>query len=167
MTKKRSTFPVLILIFTLISACFGAATMGPAVTTGTFTPSAALGAQETFEGLRQAMRACPGTFIMERGNLLLMAWPRGTAYAFAIIGKDGSAGADLTGLRVSTLSISAMVKSLEEGGWRYILPAAVPSTIAKALGMLSVEMALTSMRAMPSIFLIPLWIMEPTPVEVQ
>lgn len=167
MTKKRSTFPIVILILTLISACFGAATMGPAVTTGTFTPSAAIGAQETFDGLRQAMRSCPGTFIMERGNLLLMAWPRGSSYAFAILGKDGNTGADLTGLRVSTLSISSMVKSLEDGGWRYILPAAVPQAISRALGMLTVEMALTSMRAMPSIFIIPLWIMEPTPVEVQ
>ncbi len=167
MTKRRSTFPILILIFTLISACFGAATMGPAVTTGTFTPSAALGAQETFQGLRAAMSCSPGTFIMERGNLLLMAWPRGAGYAFAILGKDGATGKDLTGLRVSTLSIAAMLKSLEQGGWQSILPAAVPSTIAKALGMLTVEMALTSMRSLPTIFLVPLWIFDPTAEVLQ
>jgi hypothetical protein len=70
--KSRSKLPLFfIILLTLISACFGASRLA-----GAPLNSSALGAQETFKGLRMAYQAQAGTFIMEKGNLILMAWPR-------------------------------------------------------------------------------------------
>jgi hypothetical protein len=40
----------------------------------------------------------------------------------------------------------------------------VPAAIADALGALTVEMAMVSMRSLPSVFLVPVALFEPTPV---
>lgn len=157
--KSKSMLPIFILVVTLLGACFGATNIAPALTTGTFQPSNALGAAETFQGMQAAMQANPGTMIMEKGNLLLMAWPRGSEYAFALLGKDGKA-VDFNALKVNTLSLTMMVKSLEDGGWKNILPSMVPGAVARVLGMLTVEMAMTSMRSLPTVFLIPVYILD-------
>lgn len=159
MKSNKSMLPIFILIVTFLGACFGATNIGPALTTGTFQPSNALGAGETFAGMQAAMRSNPGTMIMEKGNLLLMAWPRGGEYAFALLGKDGRA-VDFNALKVNTLSLSMMIKSLQDGGWKSILPSMVPAAVAKVLGMLTVEMAMTSMRSLPTVFLIPVYILD-------
>jgi hypothetical protein len=158
--SSKSVLPIFILIVTLLGSCLAAAVRSAPVVS---VPGSALGAQETFAGLQSVMRGEAGTMIMERGNLLLMAWPKGTQYAFAILGKDGSVGQALTGLRIDTTSIASMIRTLESGGWTYTQPVNVPAIIAQALAMYSVEMALTSVRAMPSVFLIPIGIFELTP----
>ncbi len=165
MKAKKHPFSLFILIMTLLSACFGAVSVAmPAVSTTTLLPSNALGAGETFAGLQAAMRAAPGSFIMEKGQLILFAWPRAGEYAFAILGKDPALAApDLNGLKVNTLSLTMMVKSLQDGGWKYMLPAQVPVWLANSLSMLTVEMAMTSLRTLPSVFLVPAFMFIETP----
>lgn len=157
--KSKSVLPIFILIVTLLGACLGATNIGPMLTTGTFAPTNALGAGETFAGMQAAFRGEAGTLIMEKGNLLLMAWPRGGEYAFALLGKDGRA-VDFNALKINTLSLSMMLRSLQDGGWRTVLPAMVPTAVAKVLGSLSVEMAMVSMRGLPTMFLVPVYILD-------
>lgn len=155
----KAKFSLFVFVLTFISVFFAATAMAqPALTT--LSPTTALGAGETFAGLQAAMRCAPGTFIMEKGNLLLMAWPKGGEYAFAIIGKNGATASELNALKVNTESLSMMVKSLEQGGWKNILPAAVPAAVSQALGMLTVEMAMTAMRSLPTIFVVPVAMFE-------
>lgn len=158
----RKKFPILFLLAGL--AIFVSQFCGTAFAAFATPTAQQIGAQATFQGMQAAMKCAPGTFIMEKGNLLLMAWPQGSRYAFTIVGKGGEVGQSLTGLNINTLSISAMVKSLEQGGWKYIAPTAVPAALADLLGMLTVEMAMTSMRALPSVFLVPVMLFEPTPL---
>jgi hypothetical protein len=150
-------FPILFIVALLFAGLTGCSA---AVTTTTSAHTAALGAQETFRGLQAVMRSAPGTFVMERGELLLMAWPRKGEYAFAVLSKTG-VGSNLSGLKVNTFSLSEMMKSLETDGWKFITPKAVPAAIADSLKALTVEMALMSMRSLPSVFIVPVTLFDP------
>lgn len=86
-------------------------------------------------------------------SLLLMAWPRGGQYAFTLIAQGKQV--DWHGLRLDTTQMSAMVKSLEQGGWKYTGPAGLPPTVAKALGAYSIEAVMLGMQSLPSVLMVP------------
>lgn len=147
------TIALVLSLFLSSIACVGAA-----MTSGGGT---ALGAADTINGLKSVAAGNPGTFIMQSKDLILMAWPSGANYAFAIIDQTGKAHSSLAGLKLNTLNFTEMVKSLEAGGWKYILPAALPEKILIAVGTYSLEAAMTAVNAMPTVWVVPVIMLTP------
>jgi hypothetical protein len=120
-----------------------------------------VGAGETIAGMRAAMAGQAGTFIMQQNNLVLLAWPNWSSYSFAVLDISGRVN-DLNGLHIDTYNFSAMVKSLETGGWKYIEPAAVPAALAKALAAYSVELVMAGVQSLPSVLVVPVMVLTPS-----
>jgi len=114
----------------------------------------ALGAGETIKGMQAAMQSAPGSFIMANGEQLLFVWPKGQNYALAAL-NAGSADQLIGASRAGAVTLTEYVKALESGGWRIIQPAAVPAGIAQALTAYSVEMAITALQGLPTVFMLP------------
>jgi hypothetical protein len=157
MRKLFPLFSYVVVLCMLLNACAAAQ---PGVMP--------LGAGETLAGLRSAMAGQPGTFIMQRGDLILLAWPNWSSYSFAIMDISGRAN-DLAGLSLNTFSFSEMIKSLEGGGWKYISPGAVPAALAQALGAYTIELVMAGVQSLPTVMLVPVTVLTPKfrSVEVQ
>lgn len=95
---------------------------------------------QTANGLLRAVQNGPGTFMMASDRLIMIAWPQGNQYGFAVFTKDGSSVkqfaelASCTGNRAGCESMSSLVNHLKSIGWKRIfsLPAATAIQI-KAL----------------------------------
>lgn len=147
MNTKRFTqivFQLALVVSMLIalSAC-------AAVQTG-----ASLGAGEVISGMRTVIAEGSGTFILRFNDLYLLAWPKGSNYAFAVLGGD--TGSALDALRVDTLYLSHMVRALESEGWQRVLPGSLPPGVLTALQMYSVEAAISALgNFMPTFYVFP------------
>jgi hypothetical protein len=155
MNKYIWTIALILSLFLSSIAC-----VGGAISAGS-SSGAQLGAAETINGLKAVVAANPGTFIMQSKDLLLMAWPQGSNYAFTIIDQSGRAQNSLNGLKLNTVNFAELIKSLEAGGWKYILPAALPEKVLTALGTYSIEAAMTAVKTMPTIWIVPVIILTP------
>jgi hypothetical protein len=120
-----------------------------------------IGAGATFYGMKSVMQQAPGTFVMQANNMILMAWPKGSNYAFAMFCDGACPNASLTGKTIGTMTFVDTVKYLESMGWKYIQPSDLPGWITKALAMGTAEAAMTAMRALPSIWIVPVIILTP------
>jgi hypothetical protein len=139
--KHRSIsilFSMGLILSTLLAACAAApAAVAPAA------QGAAMGAQETFNGLRSVYQGQPGTFVMQLNQMYLAAWPKGSAYGFTLV-CNGQCP-EFNSLKLQTDSLAEMVKSLEAYGWKYVTPAALPQAVKTTLEMTRVEAALSAL----------------------
>lgn len=119
-----------------------------------------MGAGETIQGLQAALREAPGTFIMQHGNQVLIAFPKGTNYAFACLNTGGKAF-DLA-VKTNPENLSQFVKALEDAGWKYIGPAAVPATVSRVVMAYSVELVMAGVQSLPTILVIPVYLVDPS-----
>jgi hypothetical protein len=143
---KRTSFKLinLFLIMALaLALCSCAALQSP------------IGAAATFNGLKNVAAGNPGTFIMQANNMVMLAWPRGGEYAFAMFCDGACPAMKLTATMIGTLNFSETVKYLENVGWRYIQPSDLPAWIASALAASTVEAMTSAIKTLPSIFIVP------------
>lgn len=143
-----------LLISILLSACAAVQVSTDPGQTGVV----ALGAQQTMSGIRAALAEQPGTFIMRQGDLFLLAWPKGTNYAYLFIGKGTI---DLTGMKANTFDFTRMVKFLENGGWKYVPASALPGKVVQVLSAYTVEMVIAGASSLTTVFVLPVILVEP------
>lgn len=115
---------------------------------------AALGIGETIRGMQSALMEGPGTFIMQNGEQFMLAWPKGSSYAFTFI---SGTGAKLNGINTNVFSFSELVSNLEANGWQYIGPASVPAMMFNTIMSYTIEMVMLGVNGMPSIFIMPMF----------
>jgi hypothetical protein len=120
-----------------------------------------IGAGATFYGLKSVVQQAPGTFVMQANNMILMAWPTGAKYAFALFCDGACPLAETTGRVVQTMSFSETVRYLESCGWTYMQPENLPTWITSALATGTVEAMVAAMRSLPSIWMVPVIILTP------
>ena len=96
---------------------------------------------------------------MQNGQQFILAWPRGTEYAYTVIGEIPQALPNA--VKYNTINFAQFVKALEGDGWKYIAPAALPKGLASLLLSYSAEMVMAGAQTLPSIFVVPVLIMTP------
>lgn len=148
------SFIASLIIVMLISGC------GVAPAAVDVGSSAALGIGETIRGMQSVLQEGAGTFIMQSGDQFMLAWPKGSSYAFTFL---SGTGAELNGVNTNVFSFSELVSNLEANGWQYVGPASVPVALFNTVMSYTIEMVMLGMNAMPSIFLVPA-IIEPMPI---
>lgn len=148
---KAKLISLLLIILTTVAAC--AALSAPAASTP-------MGAAETVRGLQAVVRESTGTFVMQNGQQFLMAWPKGSQYAVAILGQ-GSAES-IRAIPQDPVKLTTMVKSLQASGWSFSDPGHLPTAIVTALmGSSSVDAVLAGLRFMPSVLMVPAIVLTP------
>jgi hypothetical protein len=131
--KQYLQMAILIVTMLLASGC-AAFDVGPA---------------NTANGLLRAVQNAPGTFMMASDKLILIAWPQGSNYGFAVFTKSGEAVeqfrelAACCGTKAGAGTMGELVNYLKGQGWAriYELPAATAASIrglAKYFGVASV-----------------------------
>jgi hypothetical protein len=99
-----------------------------------------LGLLDTVRYLLQVFRGDAGTFVMQSANGdYLMAWSmQGNTWGFMAVSGSGKPLTDLVSLvpgqYTNTTSFCDLVKGLEQNGWEYVAPTALPAWITTALG---------------------------------
>lgn len=149
--KTNRIFIFALLLSALLSACGVAPTAAHQVTQ--------LGALESIRGMQAAVSGAPGTFIMQNSEQFILAWPRGTEYAYTVIGEIPQALPNA--VKYNTINFAQFVKALEGDGWKYIAPAALPKGLASLLLSYSAEMVMAGAQTLPSIFVVPVLILTP------
>lgn len=126
---------------------------------------AALGAGETIDGMRSVLSGTPGTFVMQGRDAFLLAWPRGSNYAFTVIGNGSLPAFNST--RANPLALTRLVHDLEGAGWKLTTPAALPAFMAEALQAYTIEAVMAGTQTLPTILVIPVIFdfNPPTPVQ--
>jgi hypothetical protein len=153
---STTIFSIALILSVLLSACAAA----PAVVEPIIARSGAtLGASETVRGLRAVYNTAPGTFIMQLRDMYVFAWPKGSNYAFTVL-CTGTCP-DFNSLRINTLNLASMTKSLQDYGWRMIEPAALPAAITKALTAYSLEAVMASVQCLTNVILVPIIVATP------
>lgn len=149
-------FTIALLLSLLLSAC-------AAVHSG--TGMTAIGASETISGMRRALGGAPGTFVMQGKDAFLLAWPRGSSYAFTVIGNGSLPAFNST--RANPLALTRLVQDLEADGWKITTPAAIPAYVADALKAYTIEAVMAGSQTLPTILVIPVIIDFAPPVPPQ
>jgi hypothetical protein len=160
-TRALSLYLNLVLIFVL-TACAAGQIQAPSAAQSIVAPLSLYG---TLTGLRSVVQSAPGTFVMENDQLIMLAWPAGANYAFAIFSKTGRPVCDLfdlltrmgyAGNKTDVFTMSGLVKWAEASGWKYILPAALPKTILAALQSYTISAVSAGAQSLPEILLFPI-----------
>lgn len=125
--------------------------------------------QSTLQGMRSVVQGQPGTFVMAKDNLFMLAWPAGeNSWAFACITKAGNPIKDLAtyvnGTKVDTLTMANFLASLETDGWQMTSEKVLPAGITSALASYMTFLMSIGARSMPEIFMVPAVILQPLPV---
>lgn len=140
---------ILIALFALVVSLFAA---NPAV----------MGAGSTIAGLQSVVRGDTGTFIMTDGQAFMLAWPKGTSYAWTVISEVR--GIDINGLKTSATTLSKLLLDLEANGFQYVsfdqLPRGITETI---LGYSVSQLVIAGLRSFPTVYLVPVMMFQPTP----
>jgi hypothetical protein len=113
-----------------------------------------LGLMDTFRYLMQVQQSFPGTFIMQGpAGQFLLSWPmQDGTYGFLGLASNGAPldVLKLTGNYSSTYTFADLVKYLEQNGWTYVGPAALPAWVTNTLGTVSAfSIAYGNMLASP------------------
>jgi hypothetical protein len=135
--KTHKIFTLALLLSLILSACAAA---DPAVVD--VSRGAQIGAQMTLDGMRSVYQGQPGSVVMQMRDMYLLAWPKGVNYGFTVVCTGQCP--DFNSLKINTVSLGEMIKSLESYGWKYISPAALPQTIKATLEMTRAEAALSA-----------------------
>lgn len=156
--KMNRIFSIALLLSILLSSGCAASVSAPvvpevAVQAGTLP----LGAQATVTGIRAVLAEMPGTFIMQSENMFLLAWPKGSSYAYVFLGKGTL---DLNGLKSNTINVTNMVKYLEGGGWKYVPVSALPAKVLQVLGSYTVEMVVAGASTLTTVFVLPVFLID-------
>lgn len=129
--------------------------------------------QDTLIGMRSVANGSPGTFVMAKDNLFLLAWPAGPDnWAFACITKNGEPARELAqyvkGMKMDTFSMAKFMAELETSGWERVSEKLLPSGLLPALGDFMAYLMTFGVRSMPEIFIVPAAILQPyaTPTGV-
>ena len=111
---------------------------------------ASVGTMEMLQGMQMAMQDGSGAFIMQSADAqsFLMAWPKGSAWEFALLSRDGL---PINGIKLNVFSFSDLVKQLEAIGWVYVSPEMAATVLPAAV----MDVMLFGLNAMPSIFVLP------------
>lgn len=125
--------------------------------------------QSTLTGMRQVVQGAPGTFVMAKDNLFMLAWPAGeNAWAFACITKAGNPIKDLAsyvnGTKVDTLTMASFLNDLETDGWQMVSEKTLPAGITGALTSYMSFLMSIGARSMPDLLVVPAVILGPAPV---
>lgn len=122
-------------------------------------PMAVLGAGETIKGLQAVVSGAPGTFAMmsAEGDLILMAWPKGSEYAFTYLTTGGAAktALDSNALRMATEGFANSVKYFETHGWQYLTPDKLPAAVSGAIMAYTLDLVLAGVQTLPTILVVP------------
>jgi hypothetical protein len=120
--------------------------------------------QSTLSGMRQVVQGQPGTFVMMKNDLFMLAWPAGeNAWAFACLNKFGdpikNIASYVNGTRVDTLTMANFLADLETDGWQSVSAKTLPAGISGALGSYMTYLMSIVVRSLPSPLLVPVIIM--------
>lgn len=133
----------ILMVVMLFSAACAAVDVGPA---------------QTANGLLRAVQNAPGTFMMASDKLIMIAWPQGTSYGFAVFTKSGEAVeqfkelASCCGTKTSSPTMTQLVQFLKSQGWTRIY--ALPATTAAQIRSLAKYFGVASTSSF-SLFLMP------------
>jgi hypothetical protein len=152
---KSCVLAVLLAILLITSACNGKAPaeanqyfVHAQVYSGIGVPGdgnvVAIGLMQTIQYLLLVFRGDPSTFIMQSptGNFLFAWSMQGNTWGFLGISADGTPVANILASFcgsncANTLTFTGLVKSLEQNGWEYVTPTAVPACISGAFGSIT------------------------------
>jgi hypothetical protein len=142
---------VSLLLSLALTGCAGAMNYG--VGTPTIV---SLGAAETIRGIKSVVAGAPGTFALIDASkqVLILAWPRGQAYAFSMLDVDGKFLTS-NAMKLATMSLATSVKGLQAQGWQILTRTEIPLAVARAVSAYSVEMMMLGVKGLPTIFVIP------------
>ena len=155
--KMNRIFSIALLLSILLSSGCAAAVSAPVAPEVVQTGVLPLGTQATVTGIRAVLAEMPGTFIMQSENMFLLAWPKGSSYAYVFLGKGTL---DLNGLKANTINVSNMVKYLEGGGWKYVPVSALPAKVFQVLGSYTVEMVVAGASSLTTVFVLPVFLVD-------
>lgn len=129
--------------------------------------------QDTLTGMRSVATGAPGTFVMAKDNLFVLAWPAGEdAWAFACLTKNGEPARELTqyvkGMRLDTFSMAKFMADLETDGFQRVSERTLPPTLLAAIHSIMSYIAMVGVRSLPELFIVPAVILQPyaTPTGV-
>jgi hypothetical protein len=147
---------VSLLLSVSLTGCAGAVNYGAAGT----PQMVSLGAWETVNGIKSVVQGVPGTFALIDASkqVLILAWPKGSAYAFSMMDVDGKW---LTGnaMKIATMSLATSVKGLEAQGWKILARTEIPVKVAQAVAGYTIQAVMLGAKALPTIFLIPVYLL--------
>jgi hypothetical protein len=120
--------------------------------------------QSTLSGMRSVVQGAPGTFVMEKDALYMLAWPvKDGFWAFACLTKAGDPIKDIAtyvnGTKVDTLTMANFLASLEQDGWQSVSAKVLPAGITSALGSYMTFLMSVGARSMPSPLMVPVIIL--------
>lgn len=180
MKTLRNLFLVLIILTAVIlSGCDGGMEIGGVVNETPVAPVPQnstvvlpLGLMATLDGLRSVVAGKAGTLIIENEKLVLMAWPVGENYGFAIIGKDGKPiyetlkAMGWTSQISTPSSVANLISFALDKGWKFISPAQLPVTVVT--GLMNATIA-SATNILPNVLVLPAGNLTPfmpdTPVK--
>jgi hypothetical protein len=140
----------------------------PTVVDTTSGTALAIGTAETISGLKAVVSGQPGTLVYQLETTIMMAWPSGSNYAFAVMTTNGQPITGMTminGQAVSTYKLCDLIKTMEANGWKAIDPKLIPTVLVQALTAYTVEAVVAGMQTLPTIIVLPSIWLEPLPVE--
>jgi len=128
--------------------------------------------QSTLSGMRQVVQGQPGTFVMMKNDLFMLAWPAGeNAWAFACLNKMGDPIKNIAqyvnGTKVDTLTMANFLADLETDGWQAVSSKVLPAGISGALSSYTTYLMSIGVRSLPDLLIVPVIILptaEPTGV---
>ncbi len=126
---------------------------------------------QTLSGMRSVVQGQPGTFVMAKDSLFMLAWPMGeNAWGFACLTKAGNPVRDLAtyvnGTKVDTLTMANFMADLEVDGWQSVSAKVLPAGITSALSSYITYLVSIGARSIPDLLLVPVIMVRPTPVGV-
>ena len=155
-------FAVSLVLSALLSAC-AAVQVAPEVmqvappVVQVAPEAVALGTGATIQGVRAALAQQPGTFIMQNKDLFLLAWPKGSNYAYLVVGKGSF---DVNAWARDTFNFQGAIRTLENGGWKYVPASALPAKIVNVLGSYSIEQVVAGAASMTSFYVLPVFLFD-------
>ena len=125
---------------------------------------------QTVQGMRSVVQGAAGTFVMQKGDLFMLAWPAGeNAWAFACLTRAGDPLKNIAsysgGTKVDTLTMAQFLADLETDGWQSVSAKVLPAGISGALSSYVTYLVSIGARSIPDLFLFPV-ILVPTEVPV-
>lgn len=142
--KTSKIFCLALILAIFLSGC-GAVQVG-----------APIGALQTLQGMQAVINSAPGTLAMAKDTSVLLAWPCGQNYAFALVRGTIDVIPGLNAQSLETLSFAETVLKLQKVGWKIVDPTQLPAAITGAISAYSVELVMLGVQSLPTIFMVPL-----------
>lgn len=134
---------ILLFLVNLVSTCAG-------------NMNVPLGLKETFYGVKQVITSQPGTFAMMDEDMIILAWPRGVSYAYAMFCERGNCNAlGLEATKISTMKFYESIAYLRGAGWQYVEASALPAWLTRALAATTVESFAAATQGLTTIWAFP------------